>query len=466
MPRSIPAAPPIAAWPPPGEPRSFWALHAWVRERDPLGHQVHAALAAMYLLLLPLATMPKEPAFAVLFVYALLRLRHTWRLYSALLREPLTWALLAWAAWQAASMLWSREPVEGFDEFQAMRMLATPLLIWPILDRAPFLIAAFLVGVFATNVVQGLQLAGWLPVDDPGRHGGWLHPIQTGALCLAAACWHFAAALWTRGMRRWLSIIALAAALGGLLASGSRGPWIAAAVTLPLEAIVLMVRRPSLRRAGLVVVAASLLLLTIAVVMARQPILERIDRTVQELQQESGQRDAATSGGLRLAMWSWAYDMFRAQPLKGIGAGSYRAVQQELPAYRELLERQPADAEYFNRTHPHSIYLYALACTGVVGAALLAVVLLILLRQCWRDRPDHWYADGNFFVLVSWLLGAIFECYNLEGTMMGLFGLLCAVTMRLRPPPRLAWAAIDPQDRVSAAGHVGASDSRQDRRLP
>lgn len=459
MPASPAAAPPIAAWPPPGEPRSFWALHAWVRERDPLGHRVHTALAALYLLLLPLATMPKEPAFALLLLYALLRLRHTWRLYSALLREPLTWALLAWAAWQAASMLWSREPVEGFDEFQAMRMLATPLLIWPILDRAPKLIAAFLVGLFIMNLVQVSQLAGWIPIDDPGRHGGWLHPIQTAALCLAAACWHFAAALWSRGTIRWLSFIGLAAALGGLLATGSRGPWIAAVVTLPLEAIVLMVRRPSLRRVGFMVVAVSLLLLVIAVVTARQPILERIDRSVQELQQASAQQDAATSGGLRLAMWSWAYDMFRAHPIKGIGAGSYGVARQELPAYRELLQRQPQDADYFNRTHPHSIYLYALACTGVIGAALLAIVLVILIRQCWRDRPDHEYADGNFFVLVSWLLGGIFECYNLEGTMMGLFGLLCAVTMRLRPPPQLRWAAINSHETRDASGSSDALET-------
>jgi O-antigen ligase len=248
---------------------------------------------------------------------------------------------------------------------------------------------------------------------------------------------------------RWLSIVGLAAALGGLIATGSRGPWIAAAVVLPLETIVLMVRRPALRRAGFVVVAAALVVLALVIVVAREPIRERIDRTVQEIREASTQRDLATSGGLRLVMWSWAYEMFRAHPVKGIGAGSYRAEQQELPAYQELLQRQPEDAEYFNRTHPHSAYLYALACTGLVGAALLASVVLLLLRQCWRDRPDHWYADGNLFVLVSWFVGAIFECSNLVGTMMGLLGLVCAVTMKLRPPPLPSWAAREYAEQVA-----------------
>jgi hypothetical protein len=77
------------AWPPPADRDSIAAAVEYGRLRDPVGHNVHTALAVAYLFLLPLATTPKDVAAGVLLVWALVRLPHTWSCYTALARDCL-----------------------------------------------------------------------------------------------------------------------------------------------------------------------------------------------------------------------------------------------------------------------------------------------------------------------------------------------------------------------------------------
>ena len=106
------------------------------REYDWIGHHIATILAMVYLFLLPLMTMPKDAAFGVLAGWTIIRLPHTWRSYGALARMPILWVTLAWVGWQALSFLWSSDLSQAWDEFKVQRMLVTPLLLWPILDRA------------------------------------------------------------------------------------------------------------------------------------------------------------------------------------------------------------------------------------------------------------------------------------------------------------------------------------------
>ena len=91
--------------------------------------------------------------------------------------------------------------------------------------------------------------------------------------------------------------------------------------------------------------------------------------------------------------------------------------------------RKPKKAKQLLRAHPHSVYLYVLACTGAIGGLFLLAVIVSLIRQCWRDPPNHLYADGAFIVLIGWLIGAGFDCYNLNGHMFGLVTMVVAVTL-------------------------------------
>ena len=143
------------AWPPP-HPRDADAVNqtlAYARARDPYGDAIHTAYAMAYLFTLPLGTSPKDIVWAGLGICALVRFPFIWRCYTTLLRNPLAWLMVAWTAWQALSMAWSPDRAAGFDELAAFRVLAGPLLLWPVLDRATWLIGALLVGVFGQNLV-------------------------------------------------------------------------------------------------------------------------------------------------------------------------------------------------------------------------------------------------------------------------------------------------------------------------
>ncbi|MEE8155590.1 MAG: hypothetical protein V3T53_11615, partial [Phycisphaerales bacterium] len=221
------------------------------RLRDPIGHYVHTAFALCYVLLLPLATAPKDIAWAALAVTTLARLPRIHRCFAAPCRDRLIWLLFAWAAWHGISILWSADPAAGLDEWGAFRVVLTPLLLWPVLDHAALFIGAFLVGVVGANLVQLTQQFHWLGQKPcyGGRLDGWLHAVHTGAMCAAALCWHFSAAIKGRGLVGWLSILGGVAAAAGLIASGSRGPWIAAAIALPIGLMIIVARHVGIRRA-------------------------------------------------------------------------------------------------------------------------------------------------------------------------------------------------------------------------
>ena len=102
--------------------------------------------------------------------------------------------------------------------------------------------------------------------------------------------------------------------------------------------------------------------------------------------------DPANNG--RLPLWTAALDIYRAHKLKGSGAGTY---QQYYPQVRE-------HALYVTDTH--SLYLQSLAELGIVGAALMALVVGgILVGLALRIRgPDRGIYAALFAVVLAWAL--------------------------------------------------------------
>lgn len=402
------------------KPEGVAAALRSARVRDPIGHHVHTALAILYVLLLPLATTPKDFAWALLLGWTVIRLPHIWPCYAALFRNRLMWLLGAWAVWHAVSILWSADRVEGLEELGACRVILTPLMLWPVLDRAPWLIGALLVGVFGQNLVQagqGLEIFGLSPSGSQ-RLPGLIHPIQTGAFCVAAVCWHLSAVIRCKGWIRWLSVAGLIVATAGLVYSGSRGPWIAAAVAVPLALVMMGIRRPWARRAVLVATIVGLLGAATTWLIADDFIRSRVNQAITNLQ-SAGDGKYDTDVGRRLWWWSGAWAAFADAPLTGAGAGGYRKAIEKL-GYGQL---SPSDH------HAHSIYLHQLATTGALGGLILLAVVGLSLRRSFLDPPDHLYADGTLFVLVSWLIGGVFDAYHLNGHMFGLFTFIVALTL-------------------------------------
>ena len=114
-----------AAWPPPRDPTTVAEALAYARRRDPIGDWAHTILALMYLAAMPLAPALTAVTGVGLAGYAILRLPHTWRTYTVLLRDPILWILVAFVSWYALSLTWSSDPAQGRDELRAARAVAT-----------------------------------------------------------------------------------------------------------------------------------------------------------------------------------------------------------------------------------------------------------------------------------------------------------------------------------------------------
>jgi O-antigen ligase len=410
--------------------------------------------------------------------------------------------------WELLSFTWSGSLAQAWDEFKVQRMLVTPLLLWPILDRTPWLVMAALAGVFAQNGVQVLQEIGWVSMQTTGegRLRGLIHPIHSGMWFGAAMIWHLSAALNTRGWWRWIALALIVVSCAGLLATGSRGPWIATVVAFPAALLVIPMRRPHTGRAALAIAgigAGALVVVSVfALVTAHSRplgdhagmITPRVREALREISEARERHVYWTSTGLRIGLWRWAVEVWRSSPLIGVGAGGFPRAYQQLDSFRRTcdiaIERSMNEEvtgyaqakaagedvtklrtyrrgfrlaenriDYLTRDHAHSTYLHTLASTGVIGVALLALVLIVVLRQAWRDRPDHPYSDGMLLVLVCWVVGAQFDCYELNGHQLGLLGLIAALTLPGRPPVRWQWSAVDDERLLSTAASGSSPDA-------
>ena len=391
------------------------------------GERVHLALAVGYLFLLPLETTPKDLVWLAMAAWSLLRAPWLVPRFAMVARDPALWLLMAWCAWTALSVLWSADRAPGLDELRAWRVIATPLLLLPALRHGPWLIGAFLAGVFVQNLAQGaqaLELFGMSPSQN-NRLDGWLHAIQTGAFCATAICWHLAALLnQNQFTGRWRAaavagtIVGLAAATFGLVCSGSRGPWLAALVAVPGTLLWNAARRPEARRRAAVVTAVGLLAAAAAWPLAGGFVRHRLDQATAEIRAAAA-GDYDSDVGLRLARWQAAWAIFLDHPLAGTGGGGFGAAVE-----------QTTHAGLWPRDHhAHSVYMHELATRGAIGAAIVVALLAVVLRRALARGPAHPYADGTPFVLVGWLIGAAFDCYQLSGNTFGLLTILVALTL-------------------------------------
>jgi hypothetical protein len=107
--------------------------------------------------------------------------------------------------------------------------------------------------------------------------------------------------------------------------------------------------------------------------------------------------DPANNG--RLPLWRVALDIYRTQKLRGTGAGTY---QQFYPRYR-------SEAGYV--TDAHSLYLQSLAELGLVGFALILLVVGgILVGLALRIRgPNRGLYAALFAVVLAWSIHQAFD---------------------------------------------------------
>lgn len=317
------------------------------------------------------------------------------------LAQPMTWCVAVLAGWQALTLTWSADVGQGAEELANLRWVWLWLVLAPVLAHRRVLLWAYALGfllVHATQLWQGV--APFLGADPlwsraPGRISGWLDPVVGGSLlCGALGVWVGLA--WAERRHPLIAIGGGAGglvALVGIIATGTRGAWIASAVLLMGVAgalVVVMIRsrrRPSFAGAAVGVLGVSAMA-ALSWPVVTGPLdglgaraVERAEQGIAEVTGALERQEYNSDTGARVAMNVWAAQAFAERPVRGVGAGGYRSwVEARLrstgvdPSTRSIHD------------HAHSALLHALATLGAPGGLLWVLLIGLGLAAGWGRR--------------------------------------------------------------------------------
>jgi O-antigen ligase len=220
--------------------------------------------------------------------------------------------------------------------------------------------------------------------EQPNPFAGYLSTILPLALLMA----------WTPANPRGFRLLALGAS--GLLAVGiglsqSRGAWLGLAVSfVVLLAVWSVATRRLLVPLGFVAVCGLALA---AAGLLPPSILDRVGQAAEYFGVFDVRTVDLTSANFavveRMAHWQAGWAMFLDQPWFGVGAGNYPDAYARyfIPGWPEALG------------HAHNYYLNTLAEMGLVGGALLLILLVVTFRalgsplaRSERQRETFWRA--------------------------------------------------------------------------
>ena len=218
-------------------------------------------------------------------------------------------------------------------------------------------------------------------------------PLEMGtAICLAAIAWMAMSRRWAgAGEQRLVGIVILGAVLTllllGLALTGSRAGLLACAVGVLVE-MVLLLRRPKLRRP--VLVASALLLLAVAFLAWVGP-----DRTFGRMLGTT-RYDVTATG--RFIVWGEALPLLGVSPWLGVGMGAFR---------ESFTLVQETGISKVTWARAHNDYLELMISGGLLGAAALLAGgawtvrdLLARLRFA-RGSEERLFVLGTLGALAS-----------------------------------------------------------------
>lgn len=381
---------------------------AHARRRDPRGDAVHLALAMLFLATLPLGTAPNAILYAVLAMYAILRAWATAPAYESLFQNRVVLGLLvAWLAWTTLSTVWSEDRVQGRDELAVFRLhIPLLLMIWPVIDRAAWLVRTLGLGVI---LIAGVQLAqrlapGFVPEAlwwhgeaIPGRYPGMLHPASTAIVAMTAGALAVGEALGGVGRWRTFAWLTLAASIASVFLTGSRGPWIATAVALPLGMLFAASRMGAWRTNPRALALSVVVIASVASALVwtgRDQVAMRWDSARDGFAAALERGDYSSDVAQRLRQFEIALALARENPIAGVGAGAYRHEAREYLFAGTTPSSGAGTAEMNKPTtlpkgsglleHAHSAFLHVLATTGVTGFVIFGAVWAAFFRAAVR----------------------------------------------------------------------------------
>jgi len=424
-------------------PERIAAIFERQRSHDRLGYTIHVWAAVVSLAMLTGPTTVCEFALLPLAVVTLIRLPGIWRMALPLGAAWVVRLYVLLAMWWTLSLAWSPDRTQGLDEVATLRFAVMVPLLWPVLDRRRLLCWALAAGFLAGNLSQlahaigthaGIPSLTWSRLPD--RNSGWWDPVVGGSLLCAALGLHLPGALLGTGRPRVVHGVCALLTLAALFATGTRGAWLAAAVLLVFcggGALWLRGRhlRSSLRSPRTLLAALVVGALAVGAGAWLGPgVARRAGRGFDEVAAALRQKDFTSDTGARLLLNWWAIEATGEHPVRGVGAGGYRVW-----AIDHLRARGIDPAARATHAHAHNALLHAGATTGLIGAALLASLVISGAASGRPRPPETWGQDaGPAAALLGLALVSVFDTVQVNAQTAGVLAALLGLCNGLRPP--------------------------------
>lgn len=365
------------------------------RNGDRFGLRVHLILGVICVLMLCGPTSAAEWAILPIGASTLIRAWFIWRIWRWSFCQPVMVLALAWLAFGLLSLLWSPDPEQGQRELARARWLILVFALWPLMEYRIWLIGAMLGGFFLAGLVQLDQAAGWTLLDwarsqdrDPDRMSGFWSPVVGGSLLCGALGLHLAALVCGRGLWKWLGAGGAALAVFGIIATGSRGAWLAGAMLLVVVGAWAMLRgggraRGERWRTGGAIAALACIGLLVAWWLAGDAVERRLERGVDEVRAALVDRSHDSDTGARVLMWRTAGRVWLSHPIHGVGMGGYQTAAQD-----RLAEVDPDARPGLIHAHAHGSVPHVAATMGLIGLVLGGLMVGAALWSGWRAAGD------------------------------------------------------------------------------
>jgi len=416
----------LGVWPSPLDVRAAWDRQFRFWGQD-VGYPIHVLLALLYfagavgpIFTVEIFTLP-------VLACCLFRIHAVWPLVRLRLLQPLTLIIAAWSAWMLLAMLWTPDPQAGWNELENARWAWTALVVYPIMERRGWCIGALCVGIAIGNIAQALEWFGhfrgidWLIWPHPPNpqpviriSGWWHHPVMGGIVLLGGLGLHLGPALLGKGWRRVAGIIGVLTCGVGMLATGTRSAWVAAAVLVALSLAVLIATLP--RRRALAALGGAAVgmatLVGIGWLVAGDQIAYRARSAQTELAGAISGENLSSDMGARVRYAVWAARAAKEHPLLGVGTGGYQHW-----VHTHLREQgiDPATVRTAPQAHNTPLHAWAtnglpgvLLCGGVVAAGIWAAVRTLRSRAALSTWLGT-YSAGPTIALVAVAIVSIFD---------------------------------------------------------
>jgi O-antigen ligase len=419
------------AWHPYLRPRQVAFDLGEAARRDPRGERLHMWAAALFCAGIMGPTSVAELAGIPLIVVALCRTPFIWPTFGSFVVQPAVLALFAFVAWQACSLAWTHDRAGGIKELEPARWLWATWALWPVIAHRRTLLQALLAGAALGVLVQALNAVGQSTTLEslrwfnrpPHRHSGWWDPVVGGSLLVAVLGCCVGVALIdgperSHVAKRTAAAVAAVATLVAIIATGTRGALVAAALLIPVASLYVAISSGRCRRALWI---AGLSALVIAVAGAFVVAGGGGSRWAAARAELAAAWEGRFEGdtGTRVLMARVAVAALRQAPVRGTGAGGYRDFARRHTELSGAAERVHA--------HAHSAPLHIAATLGLVGLALAGAAVVTALAA----RP---ITPGQIG-LLGLVLAGITDVVQLNAQTAGLFCVLLVFGLASRPPP-------------------------------